>query len=132
MLRGDVESARGPDDWLGWEFMGGRAIRKGDWKITWLPQPFGQQHRQEASTWKLYNLAKDPGEQDDLSDQYPEKTKELIGHWKEYVKNNGVIVSRWNVMEIMSRKAMPDPYPENDNFPPTYGMEEIIRRALEE
>jgi hypothetical protein len=27
---------------------------------------------------------------------------------------------------------MPDPYPENDNFPPTYGMEEIIRRALEE
>jgi arylsulfatase len=132
MLRGDKEAARGPDDWLGWEFFGGRAIRKGDWKITLLPQPFGQQHRQEASTWKLYNLAKDLGEQHDLSDQYPEKRKELIGHWEEYVKKNGVVMSRWNAMEIMSRKGLPDPYPEHDNFPPTYGMEEIIRQALEE
>ncbi len=131
-LRGEVESPRGPDDWLGWEFFGGRAIRKGDWKITWLPQPFGQQHRQEASTWKLYNLARDLGEQHDLSEQYSEKRKELIGHWEEYVKKNGVVASRWNAMEIMSRKGLPDPYPEHDNFPPTYGMEEIIRQALEE
>ena len=34
-------------------------------------------------------------------------------------------------MEIMSRKALPDPYPEHDNFPPTYGAEEMIRRATE-
>ena len=34
-------------------------------------------------------------------------------------------------MEIMSRKALPDPYPEHDNFPPTYAAEEMIRRAME-
>jgi len=31
----------------------------------------------------------------------------------------------------MSRKALPDPYPEHDNFPPTYGAEEMIRKAME-
>jgi hypothetical protein len=34
-------------------------------------------------------------------------------------------------MEIMSRKAMPDPYPEHDNFPPTYAAEEMIEKAME-
>jgi hypothetical protein len=131
MLRGEEESPRGQDDWLGWEFFGGRAIRKGDWKITWMPQPFGVQHRQEATDWKLYNLTKDPAEKHDLSDQYPEKRQELIAHWPEYVKQSNVIVSKWNVMEIMSRKALPDPYPEHDNFPPTYAAEEMIRKAME-
>jgi DNA polymerase III alpha subunit len=96
-----------------------------------MPQPFGVQHRQEATDWKLYNLTKDPAEKHDLSDQYPEKRQELIAHWPEYVKQSNVIVSKWNVMEIMSRKALPDPYPEHDNFPPTYAAEEMIRKAME-
>jgi arylsulfatase len=131
MLKEEVISPRGPDDWLGWELFGGRAIRKGDWKISWLPQPFGQEHRQEASDWKLYNLAKDPAEQHNLSDQYPEKRQELIAHWDEYVIQSNVTVSRWNMLEIMSRKGLPDPYPGHDDFPPTYGAEELIRKALE-
>jgi arylsulfatase A-like enzyme len=110
---------------------GGRAVRKGDWKISWLPQPFGQEHRQEASDWKLYNLAKDPAEQHDFSAQDPEKRQELMAHWDEYVTQSNVIVSRWNMLEIMSRKGLPDPYPGHDNFPPTYGAEELIRKALE-
>jgi arylsulfatase len=131
MLNREVVSPRGPKDWLGWELFGGRAIRKGDWKISWLPQPFGQDHRQEATDWKLFNLAKDPAEQLNLSAQYPEKRQELIAHWDEYVAKNNVIVSRWNMVEILARKALPDPYPEHDNFPPTYGAEELIRKALE-
>jgi arylsulfatase A-like enzyme len=131
MLRGEEESPRGPDDWLGWEFFGSRAIRKGDWKITRMAQPFGVQNHQEVTDWKLFNLVEDPAEQQDLSDQYPEKRQELIVHWQEYVKQNNVIVSKWNTMEIMSRKAMPDPYPEHDNFPPTYAAEEMIEKAME-
>jgi arylsulfatase A-like enzyme len=98
MFRGEEKSPRGPDDWLGWEFFGERAIRKGDWKISWMGQPFGVQNRQEVAGWKLYNLAKDPAEQHDLSDQYPEKKNELIVNWDEYVKENNVIVSKWNTM----------------------------------
>jgi arylsulfatase len=127
MLRDEEVSPRGPDDWLGWEFFGSRAIRKGDWKITWMAQPFGVQDRQERTDWKLYNLAKDPAEKSDLSGQYPEKRQELIAHWEEYVQQSNVIVSKWKTMEIMSR----NPYPEHDNFPPTYGAEEMIRRATE-
>jgi arylsulfatase A-like enzyme len=130
MLNGKEDSARKPDEWLGWEFFGGRALRKGDWKISWQAQPFGQQHRQEATDWKLYNLTKDPGEQQNLSDKYPEKRQELIGNWDEYVKQSNVIVSKWNVMEIMSRKGLPDPYPEDDNFPPAYGAEQMIIDAM--
>jgi arylsulfatase A-like enzyme len=131
MLKGEAESPRGPEDWLGWELFGGRAIRKGDWKISWLPQPFGQQHRQEATDWKLYNLAKDPAEQHNLSDQDPKKRQELMAHWEEYVEQSNVIVSQWNMLEIMARKGLPDPYPSHDNFPPTYAAEELIRKAFE-
>jgi arylsulfatase len=131
MLAGEAESPRGSDDWLGWELFGGRAIRKGDWKISWLPQPFGQHHRQEASTWKLYNLAGDPAERNDLSGQYPEIRNALIAHWDDYVEQNGVVVSEWKTLELMSRKALPDPSPEHDNWPPTYAAEEMIRRTLE-
>jgi arylsulfatase A-like enzyme len=131
MLGGEEESPRAPDDWLGWEFFGERAIRMGDWKITMMGQPFGVQNRQEVTDWKLYNVVRDPAERHDLSDQYPEKTQELIACWDEYVKQNNIIVSEWNTMEIMSRKALPDPYPEHDNFPPAYGAEEMIRQAME-
>jgi arylsulfatase len=132
MLEGEEQSPRGPDEWLGWEFFGNRAIRKGDWKILWMTQPFGQQHRQEATDWKLYNLTKDPAEQQDLSAHYPEKRKELIAHWDEYVEQSNVIVSKWNTMEIMSRKGLPDPYPEHDNYPPVYAAEEMIQKAMEQ
>jgi hypothetical protein len=31
----------------------------------------------------------------------------------------------------MSRKGLPDPYPEHDNFPPAYGAEQMIIDAME-
>ena len=96
-----------------------------------MGQPFGVQNRQEVADWKLYNLTKDPAEQLDLSEQYPKKRQELIANWEEYVKQSNVIISKWNTMEILSRKALPDPYPEHDNFPPTYGAEDMIRKAME-
>ena len=54
-------------------------------------------------------LAKDPAEQHDFSAQDPEKRQELMAHWDEYVTQSNVIVSRWNMLEIMSRKGLPDP-----------------------
>jgi arylsulfatase len=130
MLKGEAQSPRSDDDWLGWELFGGRAIRMGDWKITWLGNPMGVDNWYDAPDWKLFNLARDPGEQIDLSDQYPEKRRELIAKWNEYVKDNGEIISRWNPLDNLIRKGMPDPAPEHDNWPPTYGSEEAMRRAI--
>ena len=44
-----------------WEMFVFRAVHKGDYKLLWLPQPFGN------SDWQLYDLSNDPGELNDLS-----------------------------------------------------------------
>jgi len=123
MLEGDTQSPRTSDDWLGWELFGNRAIRQGDWKITWLYEPLGTEE------WQLFNLAEDPGEQYDLTDKYPEKRKELIALWDEYVKTNGVIIGARSPFEG-TRKALRDPVPEFDNYPPFRGLEALPYEKL--
>ena len=80
------ERIYGEDEALGWEIFGHRAIRKGDWKILWADGKNG------SDTWQLYNLAEDPREVVDLSDEYPDKLAEMIAHWDEYAANNNVIL----------------------------------------
>jgi arylsulfatase len=118
MLSGETQSPRTPDDWLGWELFGNRAIRRGDWKISWHYEPFG------TWDWQLFNLAQDPGEQHDLSGKSPDKREELIALWDEYVKRNGVIIGERSPFEG-ARKALPDSVPEFDDWPPVRGMETI-------
>jgi len=123
MLNGSTQSPRGPSDWLGWELFGNRAIRQGDWKISWLYQPLGTEE------WQLFNLAEDPGEQYDLSDKFPKKRKELIALWDEYVKTNGVIIGARSPLE-QARKQLPDPVPEFDSYPPFRGLEALPYKKL--
>jgi arylsulfatase A-like enzyme len=123
MLEGTTQSPRTSDDWLGWELFGNRAIRQGDWKISWLYEPFG------TEDWQLFNLAEDPGEQYDLSDKFPEKKKALVALWDEYAKANGVIIGERSPFE-KTRKALPDQVPEFDNYPPVRGLEAIPYEKL--
>ena len=125
MLSGNTQSPRNSDDWLGWELFGNRAIRQGDWKISWLYEPFG------TEDWQLFNLAEDPGEQHDLSDKFPKKKKALIALWDEYVKTNGVIIGERSPFEQASKK-LPDRVPDFDNYPPMRGMEAIPYEKLKE
>ena len=74
-LMGSTLSPREADDWLGWELFGNRAIRQGDWKISWLYQPLG------TEDWQMFNLAEDLGEQYDLSNKFLRKGKQLIALW---------------------------------------------------
>ena len=123
MLNGDTQSPRGSTDWLGWELFGNRAIRQGDWKISWLYQPFG------SEDWQLFNLADDPGEQYDLAAKFPEKRKELIALWDEYAETNGVIIGQRSPFEG-ARKALPQQVPEYDNYPPLRGLEALPYEKL--
>jgi arylsulfatase len=125
MLAGKNQSARTADDWLGWELFGNRAIRQGEWKISWLYEPFG------TYDWQLFNLANDPGEQYDLSDKFPKKRKQLIALWDEYVKTNGVIIGTRSPFEG-ARKALPQVVSEFDSYPPVRGMEAIPHKKLME
>jgi len=76
------------DDYvMGWELFGRCALRKGKWKITKIEPPFGK------GVFELFNIKDDPTESHDLSKQYPDKYNELLNEWKNYVKDNGVILS---------------------------------------
>jgi arylsulfatase len=100
-----------------------RAIRQGDWKISWLFRPFG------TEDWQLFNLAKDPGERFDLSDKFPQKKEELLALWDEYVETNGVIIGERTPF-ASARKGLPDPVPEFDRYPPVRGLEALPYETL--
>jgi hypothetical protein len=74
--------------------------------------------------WQLFNLAEDPGEQYDRSVEFPAKKKDLIALWDEYAKTNGVIIGERSPFEG-ARKALRDPVPEFDNYPPPRGLEAL-------
>ncbi|KAJ5817584.1 hypothetical protein N7447_007592 [Penicillium robsamsonii] len=69
----------------GWETCGRAALRCADWKIVFIPKPKGPEK------WQLYNLVQDPGEIHDLSETEPEKMKQLLKLWDQYVLETGVV-----------------------------------------
>lgn len=72
----------------GWELFGMRALRKGDWKIVYIPSPLG------PARWQLYNLSQDPGEVHDLAKSHPHILEELAAHWQTYSEETGVIIGQ--------------------------------------
>ncbi len=94
VLQGVSEEVRAPTEALGTELFFRRALRLGDWKAVFLPQTGNLYPRNGVgdSKWKLYNLAQDPGERNDLSATHPEKLAELIAHWNRYAQDTGVYV----------------------------------------
>ncbi len=95
LLTGASDTIRQPGDYMGWELFGKRAIRQGDWKITFLPWHEvrdGTIPVVTLDTWQLYNLADDPTEMHDLSVTHPEKLAEMIALWDDYVERVNVIL----------------------------------------
>jgi len=82
------------DTTVSWEMFGFRAVRKGDFKLVWLPAPFGN------NDWQLYDLSKDPAELNDLSKGEPTLRKEMIEIWNQYSKDVGVILSAGGAMSF--------------------------------
>jgi arylsulfatase len=70
---------------VGYELFGFKAYFVGDWKILWMPKPFG------TGEWELFNLKQDPAELNDLSKQHPGKLKEMTTLWEQYKKDNNVL-----------------------------------------
>jgi arylsulfatase len=72
-------------DQVGYELFGLKAFFAGEWKILWMPQPFG------TGEWELFNLRADPAEMNDLSERDPERVASMVAMWEQYKKDNGVL-----------------------------------------
>jgi arylsulfatase A-like enzyme len=76
-----------PHDALYWRFGEQMAVRQGDWKLVkYDPKVDGNTGK--ATKAKLYNLADDIGETQNLIDKQPEKAKSLQAAWDEWNKSN--------------------------------------------
>jgi len=85
ILESDVQRIYGEDEPVGAELFGNSALYKGDWKALYLVPPFGD------GKWKLYNLAEDIGELNDLSEEHPDLLESMIKDYDEYAKRVGVV-----------------------------------------
>lgn len=71
-----------PHDALFWRFGAQRAVRKGNWKLTDM-----------GDGAKLFNLANDIGEKNDLAAKAPEKLRQLEADYKAWDSHN--VPARW-------------------------------------
>jgi arylsulfatase len=82
---GSKKTIYGPNEFVGGEMSGGKWMRQGDLKAVTVPKPCG------TGEWELYDVAKDPGEANDLSKTKPAELKELVAAWDKYAGEVGVI-----------------------------------------
>ena len=71
---------------MGIEHRGRAFYRKGDWKIVNLEAPY------DESKMMPFNIEEDLGETTDLRSIYPEKFEELLNEWKQFIKENEIII----------------------------------------
>ena len=94
LLSGRWRERNGPNEWLGMAFAGDRAVRRGDWKLVWMPPPFG------AGKWRLYRLDRDPAELFDRAEEEEDKMAEGLELWEEYARANGVVLPAAPAAEV--------------------------------
>ena len=80
---------------VGYELFGQKAFIDGDWKILQMPHPFA------SGEWELYSLKADPGETNDLSNEYPEKVQEMVVLWEQYKKDNKVLDISYDLSDAL-------------------------------
>lgn len=83
VLSGTAQDTHGGTP-VGLEVSGNSALFKGDYKITRNTPPNGD------NVWRLYNLARDPGETMDLSEAEPARLGEMIADYDAYAREYGV------------------------------------------
>ncbi len=85
LFAGKTQTAYAGADDVGYELFGLKAYFDGDWKILWMPKPFGK------GQWELFNLKEDPAEMNDLSEQLSDRLDDMVARWEQYKKDNGVL-----------------------------------------
>ncbi len=85
LLTDEQERVYPIDEPIGMEAANQRALFKGDYKLSRVGKPYGD------DVWKLFNLAMDPGETKDLAELQPDLYQEMLQDYKDYEIKYGVI-----------------------------------------
>ncbi len=91
LFEGETQTAYAGAEMVGYELFGMKAYFEGNWKILWMPEPFGK------SEWELFDLSQDPGELNDLSSEHPDRLDSMIALWEQYKADNGVLDISYDV-----------------------------------
>ncbi len=119
VLAGESESPRTQEDYIAWELFGNRALRQGDWKLRWEIKPIGK------SEWELFNLAADAAEKNDLATSNPEKLREMLILWDDYVTKNNVILPSRSPFEGLYDQ-LPARFPVQPGYPPLVNKRQFM------
>lgn len=84
LLRGQAKTVRSDEEYVGYELTGHAALFKGDYKIVVNQGPVGD------GQWRMYNLAKDPGETMNLAAKDPARFQKMLSDYEQFKKNNKV------------------------------------------
>ena len=119
VLAGEAESPRTDKDYLAWQLFGNQALRQGTWKIRWEYKPLG------TGDWELFDLASDPSERKNLARERPEKVKELVALWNDYVRTNNVILPSRSIFETLEDQ-LPQRVPDEAGYPPLMYQRQFV------
>lgn len=94
----------GPEDAVGLEAAGNAALFRGNYKLMRNMAPYGD------GAWYLYDIALDPGETRDLSQERPELFAEMRAEYDRFASDAGVleIPEGYEQMAQLSKKWMED------------------------
>jgi arylsulfatase/uncharacterized sulfatase len=85
VLRGESDRAHPVDAPIGMEVSGQAALFKGDLKLVRNGAQYGD------GVWHVYDIARDPGETNDLTPSRPELAAELRRDYEVYTREMGVL-----------------------------------------
>lgn len=84
-LTGARDHASADNRTVGYEFSGGAALYRGDYKLVRNVPPHGDRE------WRLFNLARDPGETRDLAATEPARFASMQDEYRRWADANGVL-----------------------------------------
>ncbi len=85
VMRGETDRVRAPGETLGYELAGNAALFRDDLKLVRNRPPMGD------GRWRLYDIAADPGETQDLSAARPQDFAAMQAAWERWAQENGVL-----------------------------------------
>lgn len=102
VLDGSSEQAHPADTPVGFEVAGNAALYRGGYKLVRNGPPLGD------NQWRLYDLARDPGETNDLSTSEPERLAAMLADYKSYQQEMGVLdlPPGYDVQQQIKRNAI--------------------------